>query len=102
VALADHFSIDVSIADPDMTHRPAIAINGHNAHLDLFAENLVGERLLRPRGSRLAALGCVDLGQANPDGALCYENGDRVAVCDANDLAHEGLGFGGEWEKQKK
>ena len=27
---------------------------------------------------------------------------DHVAVCDANDLAHEGLGFGGEWNNEKE
>jgi hypothetical protein len=60
VALANHLAIDVSIAEPDMTYCAAVAVGVHYAHLGLFAIYLVGERLLGPKGPRLAALGGVD------------------------------------------
>jgi hypothetical protein len=41
VAFANHLFVDLSTADPKMTYGATVAINGHDAHLDLFAENLV-------------------------------------------------------------
>jgi hypothetical protein len=67
-----------------------------DAHLDLFAEYLVRESLLSPRCPWLTSLGGIDLGQADLDCALFHEHLDRVPVCDANDLASERFGFGGE------
>jgi hypothetical protein len=102
VALANHLAIDVPIADPDVTYCATVAIGVHDAHLGLFAIHLVGQRLLGPRAPRLAALGGVDFGKANLDRAFCHENGDRIAVCDANDLARERLGSGDERENEKE
>jgi len=41
VAPANHLSIDVAVAYPDVTHRAAVAIRVSYADLDLFSKHLV-------------------------------------------------------------
>ncbi len=61
---------------------------------DLSPESLVGQSLLCSCSSGLATLTSVDLSEADLDGVFYYEDRDGVTVCDADDFAGEGFGFG--------
>jgi hypothetical protein len=58
--------------------------------------------LLRSCRPGLATLGSVDLSKSNLHGPLRHENGDRIAVGDAHDLAGEGFGLSGQREEEEE
>jgi hypothetical protein len=92
--LPDQLLVDQGIADLDKGNGPAIAVFGDRLHFHHLGEDEGGGSVFRRPPEALPLLRAVDPVKADLFGLSVVEDGNRIAVGYADDLAGPGCGVG--------
>ena len=101
-ARADQVLVQTAAIVIDHADDPAVAVDVLFLHANLLFEDLPGGKLFGLGAEVLAALGAIDAGQADLILPAVLQQGDGVAVGDADDPAGEVSGGEGRREKESE